>query len=143
MPEFARTFVSRMRQFVGDRRRAKRVDARLPFTISLVGPAVNSNGHKRVSTLSGHTLDLSITGLALIVPRILLGEHHLVWEARDLDVKLELPERAVAMRVAPIRYESLDEHETETGYLIGARIVAMDDDDEKFFKTYVAKLLDG
>jgi hypothetical protein len=141
MPDLARSIVSRMRQLVGDRRHAKRVNVRLSFTISVVGPAVSSNGSKRVSSLTGHTMDLSATGLGLVVPTILLGEHHLVWEPRDLNVKLELPDGPIELRVAPIRYESLDEHETETGYLIGARIVKMGEAEQASFKKYVSQLL--
>ncbi len=140
MPDLARSIVSRMRRLVGDRRHTKRMNVRLPFTISLVGPAISSNGAKRISSLQGHTLDLSATGLGLVVPTILLGEHHLVWEPRDLNVRLELPDGPIEMRVAPIRYESLDEHESETGYLIGARIVNLTEADQGRFKKYVAEL---
>ena len=139
--ELARSIVSRFRQFVGDRRHARRVRARLPFTVSLAGPAKNQNGSRRMSSLKGHTLDLSSTGLALIVPTIIVGEHHLVNENRNLNVRLELPDGVVEMQVTPIRYESLDDHRTETGYLIGARIVSIDETDQARFMKYVANLM--
>ena len=90
--------------------------------------------------MDGHTLDVSPTGLSLIIPKITLGEHHLVGENRSLNVKLELPLGPVEMQVMPIRYESLEEHETETGYLIGARIVGMHEEDRKKFADYVSSL---
>lgn len=103
-------------------------------------PAKVLNGTRRSSSLAGHTLDLSATGLALIVPAITLGEHHLVGENRSLNVKLELPGGAVEMQVTPVRYESLEEHETETGYLIGVQIATMTEDDRAKFAAYVSSL---
>jgi hypothetical protein len=140
MAELTRAIVSHLRQFVGDRRYSKRHRVRLPFTLSITSPTKALNGTRRVSTLDGHTLDLSATGLALIVPAITLGEHHLVGENRSLNVKLELPAGAVAMQVTPVRYESLAEDETETGYLIGVMIGEMAEDDRARFAAYVSSL---
>lgn len=140
MAELARSLVSQLRRFVGDRRHAKRQNARLAFTLSLVGPATKLNGSRQSAVLRGHTLDVSINGVALIVPSILLGEHHLVGENRKLNVKLELAQGTVEMKVVPIRYESLEEHETETGYLIGVKIVDMTETDRGLFTQFVNAL---
>ncbi len=139
--ELARSIVSRVRQFVGDRRRARRVRVRLPFKISIAGAVKNQNGSKKINILRGHTLDLSLTGVALIVPTIIVGEHHLVNENRNLNVTLDLPDGPVEMHVAAIRYESLDEHKTETGYLIGARIIAVAEEGQTRFQAYLSNLL--
>lgn len=141
MPELARSLVSHLRRFVGDRRRTKRQKVRLAFTLTLAGAATKLNGARQSASLKGHTLDVSIDGIALIVPSILLGEHHLVGENRKLNVQLEVPEEIIEMKVAPIRYERLDEHETETGYLIGAKIVEMSEADRECFTKYVTGLL--
>jgi hypothetical protein len=45
------------------------------------------------------------------------------------------------MKLSPVRYESLDESAEETGYLIGARIIEMADEDRAAFDQYVAKVL--
>jgi hypothetical protein len=140
MSELARSLVSQLRRFVGDRRHSKRQKARLAFTLSLTGPAIKPNGTRQPPVLKGHTLDVSINGIALIVPSILLGEHHLVGENRKLNVRLELPEGIVQLGVTPLRYESLEEHETETGYLIGAKIVEMSRADRERFSQYVTEL---
>jgi c-di-GMP-binding flagellar brake protein YcgR len=140
MPELARSLVSQLRRFVGDRRHSKRKQARLTFTLTLVGPTIKLNGARKTSTLRGHTIDVSSSGVALVVPSILLAEHHLVGENRKLNVRLELPEGAIEMKVTPIRYESLEEHETETGYMIAAKIVEMSDADRERFRQYVTGL---
>jgi len=138
MSELPRRIVSRLRRFVGNRRHSKRVRARLRFTLSLSDPRVSSNGHRRLPSLEGHTLDVSATGLALVVPAIRIAEHYLTGEERKLYIMLELPNGPVEMRVAPVRYESLDD---EAGYLIGARILEMSDSDRASFDKYVAKVI--
>jgi hypothetical protein len=141
--ELARSIASRLRQYAGDRRRAKRVKARLNFTLSLVGPALSSNGMKRVISIDGHTLDLSTTGLALVVPTIIVNEHHLVGENRNMYLKLELPDSSLDLNVVPIRYERLDDHPTETGYLIGVKLGNVEQEDHTRFSDYVSQLLRG
>ena len=130
--------MSRLRRFIGNRRGSKRVRARLSFTLSLSDPRVSSNGARRLPSLDGHTLDVSVTGLALIVPAIRIGGHYLAGDERRLHVKLELPSGPVEMKVASVRYESLED---DTGYLIGARILEMSDTDRASFQKYVSKVI--
>ena len=139
--DLARSIVSRLRQLMGDRRHAKRQKTRLEFTVSIDSPAKSLNGAKRVNSLTGHTLDLSPNGLALIVPSIRLGQYHLVGENRSLHVKLELPTGPVEMQVTPIRYETLEEHKSETGYLIGVKITKISEEERAAFTTYYSTLL--
>jgi hypothetical protein len=143
MAEFTRTIVSRLRQFIGDRRRSKRQCARLPFSLSLASPAKSLNGTRRIISMEGHTLDLSANGLALVVPRITLGEHHLVGENRSLNVKLQMPDGLIELQVAPVRYERLEDHDTETGYVIAVKIVGAPDADRAKFSDYFASLRKG
>ena len=138
MSELPRRIVSRLRRFIGNRRGYKRVNARLTFTLSLSDPRVSSNGVRRLPSLDGQTLDVSMTGLALIVPAIRIGEHYLAGTDRKLHIKLELPTGPVEMKVATARYESLED---DSGYLIGARILEMSDADRADFQKYVARLL--
>lgn len=137
--EFARSIASRLRQYAGDRRHAKRVKVRLNFTLSLINPALRSNGTKGVISIDGHTLDVSATGMALIVPSIIVHEHHLVGEHRNMYVKLELPDGSLEMNVLPIRYERLDDHPTETGYLIGVKFGIVEREDLDRFTEYVSQ----
>lgn len=136
MSELPRRIASRLRRFIGNRRASKRVQARLSFTLSLSDPRVNSNGSRRLPKLDGHTLDVSATGLALIVPAIRIGEHYLAGADRKLHVKLELPAGPVEMKVASVRYEGLED---ESGYLIGTQILEMSDTDRVSFGKYLAK----
>jgi hypothetical protein len=137
MSELPRRIVSHLRRFIGNRRHSKRVCARLSFTLSLSDPKTNTNGSRRLPTLNGHTLDVSSTGLALVVPAIRIGEHYLAGSDRRLYIKLELPSGPVELKVVAVRYESLED---ESGYLIGARIVEMSNPDRASFEEYVSKL---
>ena len=130
--------MSRLRRFIGNRRGSRRVRGRLSFTLSLADPRVSSNGARRLPTLDGHTLDVSTTGLALIVPAIRIGEHYLAGADRKLHVKLDLPTGPVEMKVAAVRYEGLED---DTGYLIGARILEISDADRVSFEKYVGEVM--
>jgi len=79
-------------------------------------------------------LDVSVTGLALIVPAIRIGEHYLAGADRKLHVKLELPSGPVEMMVVTVRYEDLEDG---SGYLIGARILEISDADRSSFEKYI------
>jgi len=133
MSELPRRMVSQLRRFIGNRRRAKRAQARLAFTLTLHDPRISRNGFRRLPPLQGHTLDISSSGIALIVPAIRIGEHYLAGNDRRLYLNVELPGGAIDMCVIPVRYESLEEGESETGYVIGARIEEMSDADRTRF----------
>ena len=72
------------------------------------------------------------------MPAIRIGEHYLAGDERKLHIRLELPSGPIEMRVATVRYESLDD---ESGYLIGARILEMSESDRASFDKYVAKAM--
>jgi c-di-GMP-binding flagellar brake protein YcgR len=141
MSELPRRLVSHLRRFIGNRRGHKRVRARLSFTLSLSDPRVSRNGSRRLPTLDGHTLDISTTGLALVVPAIRIGEHYLAGSDRLVHLKLELPGGPVEMKLATVRYEAFEDSDEETGYLIGARIVEMADSDRTQFEDFVSQIL--
>lgn len=137
MSELPRRIVSQLRRFIGNRRRSRRVLVRLSFTLSLSDPRMSTNGSRRLPALTGHTLDVSLTGLALIVPAIRIGEHYLAGAERRLHIKLELPSGPVEMKVVTVRYENLEDG---SGYLIGARISEISDMDRASFEKYVLKI---
>lgn len=141
MSDLPRRMAAQIRRFVGNRRMARRVRARLAFTLSIEDPRVSRNGSRRVPPLDGHTSDVSSTGLALIVPAIRIGEHYLAGTDRRLFVRLELPNGSVDVKLIPVRYESLEEDPDERGYLIGTHIEEMNESDRKRFNEYVGELV--
>ena len=132
MPELLRSAVSRVHLYFKDRRQSPRLRTRLVFTVSIHVPTNGSgNGHMRpAQSLKGHTRDISSDGVALLLPQIHLNGYHLAADGRELEVRLEFgAEPPIRMLVMPRRYERLEDTELGCGYLIGARIVTLDDAD--------------
>lgn len=136
MPERLRTIVNGLRRFVGERRHAPRPAARLGVTVSLPGQLARGAEH----SLSGHTRDLSTTGLGLILPAIRIGGRYLMGEGRQIVIALELPTGTIHLRATPVRYERLEEESAETGYLVGAHITDMSEEDRSMFVEYLRGL---
>jgi PilZ domain-containing protein len=143
MSDLPRRIVSQLRRYLANRRKVKRTQTRVSFTLGLADPRTSQNGFRRLPSLEGHTLDVSKTGLGLVVPAIRIGEHYLTGSDRRLHIKLDLPGGPVEMNVVPVRYESLDETDREQGYVIGARIADISDSDRERFDEYLRKLLKG
>ncbi|HEX8475352.1 MAG TPA: PilZ domain-containing protein [Pyrinomonadaceae bacterium] len=147
MPELVRSIASRLRAFVGNRRRARRYRATLPATVALsqskakVETANATVTKPRLPSLTGETCDISETGLAIIVPAIRIGEHYLSGNNRGLDITLELPNStSISLRATPMRYEQLEREGHKTSYIIGARITEMSDDDRRLLTKYLDTL---
>lgn len=137
MPDLLRSVVSRMRVFVKDRRQSPRLRVRLLFTVA-IKRLPNGNGSRpREKTLKGHTQDICVSGLALNVPQVHLDGHHLAAEGRELELTLELPGGPISMLVVSRRYERLEDAELGCNYLIGARIVQIDDEDRQRYLSFI------
>jgi len=142
MPELVRSVASRVRVYLRNRRQSPRLRVRLVFTIGL-HRSTNGNGSNRWSqSLKGHTRDISANGLALLVPQVHLHGHHLAAEGRELDLRLELGGDPITMIVVPNRYEHLDTAELGCNYLIGARIVRIDEADRQRYLSFTREGLE-
>jgi hypothetical protein len=93
--------------------------------------------------MKGHTRDISIHGMALNVPQIHADGHHLAAGGSELELRLELPGGAVLMRVGPMRYERLEEPELGCAYLVGVRIVHIEEEDRQRYVRFIAQGLEG
>lgn len=145
MPEIVRSIANRLREFVGNRRRARRFRVRLPLSIMLLDvstatPLSDTTDAPHLHTLRGHTCDISATGLGLIVPAIRVGERYLTGEGRELHIRLELPSAPLHIRARPVRYERLEPGAKETGYVIGVHITEMSQHDRTIFNQYLKTL---
>jgi hypothetical protein len=143
MPEFIRSIANRLREFVGNRRRAPRyqthLEVGLALSVSLPGAKVNAQRSEELK-LAGYTRDISESGLAIIVPAIRIGGQYITDGNRTLHIMLKLPNGIVKLHGTPARYSPLDEDATDTGYLIGIQIERMSDDDRALFKAYLETL---
>lgn len=146
MAEVVRFFARRLREFVINRRSARRYRVSLPVTVELISDAYSrmyeskgGNG-KSHTTLSGHTRDISETGIGFIAPSIHIDGRYLTDQDRVLLITLELPEATIQMRAVAKRHQPLEMEQNERGFLIGAEIKEMSREDEEYFSAYLKEL---
>ena len=142
MPELIRSVVSRARMYFKDRRRSPRLNVRLAFSLSVIRQTKLKRLKGNDRTLKGHTRDISANGLALLLPQIQLDGYHLASEDREMQLVLELSGGVVSMVVVPKRYEKLERAELGCNYLIGARIVRMDEEDRARYRDFMKRSLE-
>jgi hypothetical protein len=142
MPELVRSVVSRFQVYFEDRRQLPRLLVRLQFTVAMHRTTRGLSLRRRPQSLKGHTQDISVKGLAMLVPQIHLDGRHLAADGRELELQLEIGNgEPIAMLVMPNRYERLDEAELGCSYLIGARIVSMDERDRIRYESFLNERL--
>ena len=143
MPELVRSVVSRVRVYFKDRRQSPRLCVRLVFSVG-IKREVNGNGsNRRAKTLQGHTRDVSAKGMALLVPQAHLDGHHLAAEG-ELKVDLQIGSGdPISMIVAPRRYERLEEAELGCAYLIGVRIMKINEADQARYLSFIREGLEN
>ncbi len=133
MPELLRNIASRLREFVGKRRYAPRYGTRLNVAVSLL----DARPRAYPAALEGHTRDLSICGLSLVLPAIRIGERYLTGESHVLRITLRLPTSSIQLHGVPVRYERLGEEDPDTGYIVGVHVKEMSDKDRALFEEYL------
>jgi PilZ domain-containing protein len=138
MSELTRTLASRLRHFLGDRRRAERFKVSLPVRVTRLAEPHSSS---QPESIEGQTVDLSSSGIAVILPAIRIAGHYLAGEDRKLELRLHLPTREVSIETKPVRYERLEDEETTLGYLIGMTITGMSEADREVYQSYLATLV--
>jgi hypothetical protein len=134
MPELIRSIAARFREYLGNRRRAPRYKVRLSVRVS----PVRSAKPARVSlteqdALYGYTRDISISGLALILPAIRINSIYLMGENRTLEILIEHESEPIVIYAVPTRYEKLEEEDADKGYLIGVKLTDMTAEDRTRF----------
>ena len=138
MPEHLRSIVARLRAYVADRRRSPRFHLRLPCAVSLHEPG--DEGARRNAQLTGFTRDISASGLALILPAVRVGERYLTGAGATLRVRLEHPTGPLELLATPVHYDQLGGEESDKGFLVGVRIVAMDEADRARYEAHLKQL---
>lgn len=141
MPELIRLIANRLREYMGNRRRAPRYRIKLEVDLALRGsPPTARTGAERSGQqlkLSGYTRDVSVNGLALIVPAVRIGGEYIMGSNRPLEIMLKLPTGIVTIQGTPVRYSPLDDDAKDSGYLIGVRIDRMNEVNRAKFDAYL------
>lgn len=142
MSTLIKSLAGRLREFVGDRRHAPRrkarVQARLPFAVVVLDAKEESAEQvAKKKSLAGHTSDLSESGLTLLLNAMRIGGNYLTDMDHYLGIKLALPDGDVSMLAAPTRFKETDETQSESKYLLGVRIVRMQEDARSRYLAYL------
>jgi DNA-binding GntR family transcriptional regulator len=139
-----RQLANRLHSLMIERRSAARHQFSVPVTITILSEE-NRNAkllkQKNYAT-SGFTRDLSDVGIAFYVGVIRLNEFYLVGEERPLIAKLTLPEGEVEMKIVGVRYEQENRSLIELKYLIGARIVEMNQAHREIYQRFLQQKKD-
>jgi hypothetical protein len=137
MPELLRTIASRLREFVGNRRRAPRHKVRLAVFVSLLD---SSPGAPPAGGVAGHARGASDPGLGVVLPVIRRGGRYLVGDSVTLRLTLKLGEQAARLYGTPVRYERLDDEgqDGQPGFLLGIRL--QEDGDRALLAEYLKNL---
>lgn len=140
MPELVRSITARLREFLRDRRCARRYAVRFPCKVELAPARVTSNGARAVPAIEGFTSDISADGMALVLPAIRIGDHYLAGENHPLLIRLELPDRTIELHTVAVRYDSFADGEQGGGYLVGTRITKLGQEDRAQYVELLAQL---
>jgi len=130
-----RELVSRFSSTIAERRASVRKKHSLPVKVCF-SPAkslVRSAGRCDETFLSGETTDISETGIGFIVSAIRIKENYLVGPDRKLNVEMDVSGQKIRMQVCGVRYERVGIHLSTERYLIGAQIVAINDEDKEAY----------
>src|SRR5437868_1928996 len=96
----------------------------------------SESGFQHLRACSGHTVNISALGLAVVLHAQNIDEQYLLGAEGSMAIELDLPNGlSIEIQATPVRYQKLNE-----GYLIGARISEMTDRDRELYLEYLAEL---
>ena len=132
-----------MRSNQEDRRQWPRHDAklqaRLDFSVLLREADPADSGVQHMRAVAGHTVNLSLMGLAVMLRAKNIDEQYLTGGLGSMSIELDLPNGvSLEIQATPVRYEKRDD-----GYLIGAQISQMSDRDRELYEEYLNDIAAG
>lgn len=107
-----------------ERRKEARHETRLPFSLSLIDERAGLNEAQRAITLTGHTHDISRSGISLIGPLIRFGYRYLMGRESTLRIALELPSGPIEIEATPVRYVQLATSAIDAGFIMSGGAVS-------------------
>ena len=123
-----------------DRRQSPRInatlDARLDFSVLMRDAEPSESGVQHLRACSGHTVNISAHGLAVVLHAQNIDEQYLLGAEGSMAIELDLPNGlSLEFLATPVRYQKLDE-----GYLIGARISEMSERHREYLEAYLREI---
>ena len=129
-----------MPSYPEDRRQSPRLNAnlqaRLEFSVLLGDAEKTESGVQHMRACAGHTVNISLHGLAVILHAQNIDEQYLLGREGSMAIELDLPNGgSIEIHATPVRYEKL-----EDGYLIGAQISDMNERSRDIYEKYLAEI---
>lgn len=146
MSEVMRLFATRLREYIVNRRSARRHKQHLSLSVALVASKYvgkqeikNGKNQEHISSfIKGHTEDISETGLAIVVSKIHIDGRYLTDQDRNLLVNIELPnDEIVEFKAVAKRHQPIETGSEEKGFLIGAEIKEIDEENRARLVAYL------
>ena len=121
-------------------RRSTVCAVRLPVGISMPNEHLNPESDDYPEPIMGQTLDLSETGLSLVLPTSQLGDVDVSEAGALMRVVLSLPTGVVILQAATVRSELLS---PDGDLFVGACIVKMYDYDRRRYQAFLHQSSNG
>lgn len=142
----ARSYLSRLREYVGDRRRSPRrgarYAARVPAVVTILEAGVKyPSGAAQGPSVEGETRDLGASGLTVRLGRVRTGGQYLTDAEHQLGVRLDLPAGEVFLLAKAVRFEHTPGEGGSADYLLGLRILKVSEDDLVLYSSYLKTLV--
>ncbi len=127
-------------RLIKNRRRGVRYPVRIPVRVSLAEDRAHLGHSGSPHTMLGQTWDVSMDGLALIVPSLQINGHDLTELNTVLRLRLALPVGYVEIDAVPVRYEQFRKGVPGSGYLLGVKINEISSSDRALYHRYIRML---
>jgi hypothetical protein len=121
-----------------NRRIAPRHKVRLPASVSLVEKETDES---LWPSILAYTRDVSVSGLALVMPTIRMGCHELSEGDHVIKIVLAISHEVSVQLIASLMHCGvLSEDEAGAGYLIGAKIEEISAEDRALYDEFIGGL---
>lgn len=111
-----------------------KIDLEAPVIITATGSPAGRQAP--YLTLHGYLLDVSLSGLALVISYYDMRELKRLENDWTMRLLLPLPKKAIELEAAPARYQRLDETVMDR-ILLGARITNINERDRLFLTEFI------
>ncbi len=134
-----RELVNKLHRSFSERMISSRRSLKAPVKIWFEPEINTERAHDaaRNACILGEMVDLSLTGIAFLVPVIRLKEKYLVGQERKLNAEIDLPTGKVNLRVIGRRYEKVGMHISSEKFLVGAHILEFAASDKENYEAFL------
>ena len=120
-----------------ERRAATRHEISLSSSVLITASSGSADAKEPYLFLQGQLLDVSRSGLALIISTDDMRELQMLGSDPLLRLLLPLPTKAIELEASPVRFEHQEDENAEVSVLMGAHITNMSSRDRILFMKFI------